>query len=137
MKLTNDDAFLFGILLNHLIVFALFFHWLSFPFSTNALLILSRIDLLILPISDLEGLNHLVQSSIFQECKTNNGKIFLQLLSKHFSKNQKMHNVFNRNTVKISYSCMKNVDSIISAHNQNILNPIVQSYGCNCQVKSN
>ena len=48
-----------------------------------------------------------------------------------------MHNVFNRNTVKISYSCMKNVDSIISAHNQNILNPIVQSYGCNCQVKSN
>ena len=31
---------------------------------------------------------------------------------------------------------MKNIDSIISAHNQNILNPIVQSYGCNCQVKS-
>ena len=31
---------------------------------------------------------------------------------------------------------MKNVGSIISAHNRNILNPIVQSYGCNCRLKS-
>ena len=63
-------------------------------------------------------------------------KIFLQLLSKHFLKNYKMHKIFNRNTVKISYSCMKNIGSIISAHNRNILNPIVKSYGCNCTVKS-
>ena len=55
-KLKNDDAFLFGMVLNHLIVFALFFHCLAFVFSTNALFILSRIDLLILPIFDLEGL---------------------------------------------------------------------------------
>ena len=31
---------------------------------------------------------------------------------------------------------MKNIDSIISAHNQNILNAIFQSYGCNCRVES-
>ena len=31
---------------------------------------------------------------------------------------------------------MKNIGSIISAHNRNILNPIVQSYGRNCRVKS-
>ena len=67
--------------------------------------------------------------------KTNINKTFLQLLSKHFPKNHKMHKIFNRNTVKISYSCMKNIGSIISAHNWNILNPIVQSYGCNCRVK--
>ena len=46
-----------------------------------------------------------------------------------------MHKIFNRNTVKISYSCMKNIGSIISAHNRNVLNPIIQSYGCNCRVK--
>ena len=54
--MTNDDAFLFGMLLNHLIVFAPMFHWLTFVFPTNALLILSRVDLLIFPISDLERL---------------------------------------------------------------------------------
>ena len=31
---------------------------------------------------------------------------------------------------------MRNIVSIISAHNRNVLNPIVKSYGCNCRVKS-
>ena len=31
---------------------------------------------------------------------------------------------------------MKNIGSLISARNRNILNPIVQSYGCNCRLKS-
>ena len=62
--------------------------------------------------------------------------IFLQLLSNHFPKSCKMHKIFNRNTVKVSYSCMKNIGSIISAHNRKILNPIVQFYGSNCRVKS-
>ena len=61
--------------------------------------------------------------------KNNTGKIFLQLLLKHFAKNHKMHKTFNRNTFKISYSYIKNIGFIISAHNQNILNPIVQFYG--------
>ena len=47
-----------------------------------------------------------------------------------------MHKIFNRNTVKISYSCTKNIGSIISTHSWNILNSIVKSYGCNCRVKS-
>ena len=68
--------------------------------------------------------------------KTNINKIFLQLLSKYFPKNHKMHKILNRNSVKISYNCMKSIGSIISAHNWNILNPIVQYYGCNCKVKS-
>ena len=76
-------------------------------------------------------------SSFFKEVKINIWKIFLQLLSKYFPKKHKMYKLFNRNTVKISYSCMKNTDSMISAHNQNILNPIVKSYGCNCRAKSN
>ena len=74
--------------------------------------------------------NHPFSKSI----KTNIGKIFLQLLLEHFLKNVKMLKIFNRNRVKISDSCMKNIGSIISAHNQNILNPTVKSYECNCRV---
>ena len=55
--------------------------------------------------------------------KTNIVKNFLHLLVKHFPANNKMHKIFNKNTVKVSHSCMKNMDSIISAHNCNILNP--------------
>ena len=64
--------------------------------------------------------------------KTNIGKVFLQLLSKHFPKNHKIHKIFNRNIVKTSYCCMKNFSSITSAHNRKILNPIIKSYGSNC-----
>ena len=71
--------------------------------------------------------NHPFSKSV----KTNIGKIFLQLLSKHFPKNHKIHKIFNRNTFKMNYSCMKNIGSIISAHNQNILNPIFKSNVCN------
>ncbi len=34
--------------------------------------------------------------------------------------NHKLHKIFNRNTVKVSYSCMNNVKSIISKHNTRI-----------------
>ena len=33
------------------------------------------------------------------------GHCFLKLLDKHFPKNHKFHKIFNRNTVKVSYSC--------------------------------
>ena len=68
--------------------------------------------------------------------KTHIGKIFLQLLSKYFPKNHRMYKIYNRNTVKTSYSYMTNIASIILAHTRNILNPIVQSFRCNCRVKS-
>ena len=55
--------------------------------------------------------------------KTNIVKNFLHLLVKHFPVNNKMHKIFNKNTVKVSHSCMKTMDSIISGHNCNILNP--------------
>ena len=68
--------------------------------------------------------------------KTNIGKIFLSLLSKHFPSSHGMHKIFNRNTVKISYSCLRNIGSIISTHNRNILSPKQQSFGCNCRNKN-
>ena len=55
--------------------------------------------------------------------KTNVGKVFLKLLKKRFPTSHILHKIFNKNTVKISYSCMKNINSVISSHNKNILNP--------------
>ena len=53
--------------------------------------------------------------------KTNLGKEFLRLLKNHFHKQHSFHKIFNKNTVKLSYSCTKNVASIISGHNKRIL----------------
>ena len=55
--------------------------------------------------------------------KTNIDKIFLHFLGKYFPVKNKMHKILNKNTVKVSYSCMENMDSVISGRNHNILNP--------------
>ena len=66
--------------------------------------------------------------------KTHIGKIFFKLLNKHFPKSNKLYKIFNRNTVKISYSCMKNLNSIISSHNALQLKTKNDSNGlCNCR----
>ena len=49
-------------------------------------------------------------------------RIFLHLLDKHFGRNHKYHKIFNRNNVKISYSCMDNIKNIISSHSKEIAN---------------
>ena len=53
--------------------------------------------------------------------QTNVDEVFLQLLEKHFQKNHKFHKIFSKNTVKVSYSCMENMASIIKRHNRKIL----------------
>ena len=45
------------------------------------------------------------------------GKLFLSLTDKHFPPHHKLHKLFNQNNVKISYSCLTNIKSIISSHN--------------------
>ena len=68
--------------------------------------------------------------------KSNIGSIFLRLLLKHFPRNHTTHKIFNSNTVKISYSCLRNLSSIISSHNGNILSPKQKSFGCNHRLKN-
>ena len=53
---------------------------------------------------------------------TDIGKQFLKLVDKHFHKNHPLGKLLNRNTVKISYSCTKNIKSIISSHNAKVMN---------------
>ena len=50
--------------------------------------------------------------------KTNIGRIFIKLISKHFPPNHKFVKIFNKNTIKLSYSCMPNIRSKINGHNK-------------------
>ena len=52
--------------------------------------------------------------------KTNLGSKFLALINKHFG-NTELKKYFNRSTIKLSYSCMPNMESIISSHNRKLL----------------
>ena len=56
-----------------------------------------------------------------KQVKTNVGKTFLNLINRHFPPNHRLRAILNRNTVKVSYSCMSNVDTVISSHNREIL----------------
>ena len=47
-------------------------------------------------------------------------KYFLKLVDKHFQHGNKLQKIFNRKTLKISYSCTKNIFLIINSHNKNI-----------------
>ena len=53
---------------------------------------------------------------------TNVAKRFLDFLGKHFPPNNQFHKIFNKNTVKVSYSCTLNVGSIIMSHNKKLTN---------------
>ena len=67
--------------------------------------------------------------------KTNIAKKFLQLVDKHFPVNHNLHKAFNRNNVKVSYSCMPNTASVIKAHNKRILQDqhTTTTAECNCR----
>ena len=68
--------------------------------------------------------------------KTNVGKYFLKLLEKHFPKRHKMNKIFNRNTVKISYSCMPSMKAVTNRHNKRVLQKRIDNPDpvrtCNC-----
>ena len=69
-----------------------------------------------------------------KQVKTNVGKTFLNLINRHFPPNHRLRAILNRNTVKVSYSCMSNVDTVISSHNREILQePTNPPRLCNCR----
>ncbi len=73
--------------------------------------------------------------------KTNIGKTFLKLIDKHFHKDHKFHKLFNKNNIKVSYSCTDNMGTIISKHNKKVINNTTTTTNptsnktCNCQKK--
>lgn len=70
---------------------------------------------------------------------TNIGHQFLNLVKKHFPSNHRLHKIFNKNNIKLSYSCMPNMKSIINAHNATIMNTSPNDSNqpkCNCINKN-
>ena len=50
--------------------------------------------------------------------KTNIGKEFLKLVTIYFPYHHQLHKIWNKNNIKVSYSCMPNMAVIISKHNK-------------------
>ena len=57
----------------------------------------------------------------FNNVKSIFRKQFLKLLRHHFSKGHKLKKIFNKNTLIVSYCCMRNMNSILPSHNRKIL----------------
>ena len=77
-------------------------------------------------------------------CKLTNiniGKFFLNLLDKHFNRDNPLRRISKRNAVKISYSCTNNIHSILNNHNRRLLDELKRNSGgpdevsCNCRRK--
>ena len=74
---------------------------------------------------------------------TNIGRKFFSLLDKCFPPGHELHQLLNRNTVKLSYSCMPNIMNVISTHNKATIartdsnKQIDDNHkSCNCRAKS-
>ena len=74
--------------------------------------------------------------------KSKIGREFLRLIDNCFPAGHKLRKIFNRNTLKLSYSCMPNVQQILKGHNKSVLANSAQptpdqagEQACNCQKK--
>ena len=76
-----------------------------------------------------------------ESVSTNIGKKFFSLIKKHFPRGHRYRSFINRNSVKLSYSCMENMRSIITKHNVSLLKksntpPPSTSQSCNCRTST-
>ena len=53
--------------------------------------------------------------------KTNVGKLIMRLIDKHLPSHHKFYKLFNRNNVKLRYSCMPSMKNVIQKHNSKIM----------------
>ena len=70
------------------------------------------------------------------EVSTNVARRFLGMISRYFPRDSPLGKHLNRNTVKVSYRTLPNMQSIISGHNKKVLGSgqrLVEK-GCNCRV---
>ena len=68
--------------------------------------------------------------------KTDLGRKFLQLINKHFKKDNPLSKIINRHTIKLSYSCTPNMRSVILTHNKKLTtkpDTLTAPPGCNCR----
>ena len=83
-----------------------------------------------------------LNSPFYQLSNVDIGKYFKKSIDKHFEKDNPLSKVFNRSTVKISYSCI-NIFQIIYNHNKKLLdnlnlkNKETHKPPCNYRIKEN
>ena len=70
-----------------------------------------------------------------ESVKTPIGKMFLRLLRKHFPRDHRYARIMNKNTIKMSYSCMPNMQNIMKQQNEHLLaeKPEGDQQMCNCR----
>ena len=76
----------------------------------------------------------MVQSTIQQKCGNKRWSLLFKII-KHFSRHHKLHKIFNKNTLKVSWNCTKSIKSIINCHNKKVLHqnrPCPNEQKCNC-----
>ena len=81
---------------------------------------------------------HQISNRMVVNVKTNVGRNFMRLVDKHFPRHHKYHELFNRNNIKLSYSCMQNMNNIIRKHNSSVMKDPISptTKTCNCRKKS-
>ena len=72
-----------------------------------------------------------------QSVSTNVAQTFLKLIDKHFPSSNRLRKIFNRNTIKVSYSCTDNIQQHVKKHNNYIKqkNKGNIQLSCNCRDK--
>ena len=71
--------------------------------------------------------------------KTNVGGQFLKIINESFPRGHILQKIFNKNTLKLSYSCMPNMKTVVDAHNKKVMNtqsPEPDTKPCNCRNKN-
>ena len=70
--------------------------------------------------------------------KTNVAAEFLKIVDKCFPNGHILKKIFNRNTLKVSYSCTQNLETLIAAKNAKILSTpeVEEEKNCNCGKNS-
>ena len=68
----------------------------------------------------------------------NVGRKFLNNIKQSFKRDHPLKKIFNKNTLKISYSCMPNLGKKISTHNRSVLQQpqAKPTKTCNCRTPS-
>ena len=67
---------------------------------------------------------------------TNVGKQFMKIVNICFTKGHVLNKIFNKNTLKLSYSCMSNMKNAVDSHNKQLLTqtrktPVTEQKTCN------
>ncbi|XP_065639655.1 uncharacterized protein LOC136072378 [Hydra vulgaris] len=70
-----------------------------------------------------------------QNVNTNVAKTFLNLIEKHFPKTHKFRKIFNKNNLKVSYSCLPNFTNIINSHNKKVLSNVSNTIVPTCNSR--